>query len=316
MKGMIYQEYGSLDNLQLGEIEMPAVQDDSVLVEIQAASVNWHDWHFLTGKPFMVRLMAGLLKPKNQVLGSDFSGRVEAVGANIKRFHPGDEVFGSTSHGCFAEYVVVSEDELEHKPTCTTFEEASTVGAAAFTALQGLRDKAQIKPEQRILIYGASGGVGTFAVQIAKFFKAEVTGVCSTGNLDMVRSIGAYQVIDYTRKDFTQNEQRYDLIFDVVAKLSFSDCQRVLRPKGVYLTTKFSPTFALRAQWISGLGSQKMVPLLARPPEKRDLAFMKQLLEDGKVTPIIDRCYSLREVPDALQYLGKGHARGKIVIVI
>jgi NADPH:quinone reductase-like Zn-dependent oxidoreductase len=317
MKAMVYHEYGSPDNLELQEIKVPAVKDDKVRVKVQAASVNWHDWHFLTGTPFMARIMAGgLFKPGNRVLDSDLAGRVEAVGANIKQFRPGDEVFGSTRHGCFAEYVCVSEEEVAAKPASITFEEAAAAGAAAFTALQGLRDAGQIRPGQKVLINGASGGVGTFAVQIAKSFGAEVTGVCSTRNLDMVRSIGADQVIDYTQEDFTQKGKRYDLIFDVVAKLSFSDCRRALGPQGIYVTTEFSPVLALRGLWTSMTGDEKLVSRLAKPPNKEDLVFMKELLEVGKVRPVIDRRYTLSEVPEALRYLKEGHARGKIVIAM
>jgi NADPH:quinone reductase-like Zn-dependent oxidoreductase len=301
----------------LQEIEMPAVKDDKVLVKVHAASVNWHDVHFLTGTPFMARIMAGgLLKPKNRVLGSDVAGRVEAVGANVRQFRPGDEVFGSTKHGCFAEYVCVSEEEVVTKPANLTFEEAAAVGAAASTALQGLRDAGQIKRGQQVLINGASGGVGTFAVQIAKSFGAIVTGVCSTRNLDMVRSIGVDQVIDYTQEDFTRNEQRYGLIFDVVAKRSFSDCKRVLSAKGIYVTTEFSPALALAGLRASMTGDKKLVALLAKPPSKRDLVLMKELLEGGQVRPVIDRRYTLSEVREALRYLSKSHARGKVVITM
>jgi NADPH:quinone reductase-like Zn-dependent oxidoreductase len=317
MKAVVYHDYGAPDNLELQEIEMPAVKDDEVLVEVHAASVNWHDVHFLTGTPFMARIMAGgLLKPKNRVLGSDVAGRVEAVGANVRQFRPGDEVFGSTRHGCFAEYVCVSEEEVVSKPANLTFEEAAAVGAAASTALQGLRDAGQIKRGQQVLLNGASGGLGTFAVQIAKSFGAIVTGVCSMRNLDMVRSIGADQVIDYTQEDFTQNEQRYDLIFDVVAKLSFSDCKRVLSPQGIYVTTEFSPALALARLRASMTGDKKLVALLAKPPSKRDLVLLKQLLEGGQVIPVIDRRYPLSEVREALRYLSKSHARGKVVITM
>jgi NADPH:quinone reductase-like Zn-dependent oxidoreductase len=316
MKAMVYHEYGSPDVLALQEIEEPAVNDDQVLVSVRAASVNWLDWHFLTGTPFLARLMAGLLKPKNNVLGIDLAGRVEAVGANVRQFQPGDEVFGSSSHGCFAEYVCVSEAEVVTKPDNMSFEEVAAVPGAAIPALQALRDHGQIQPGYRVLINGASGGVGTFAVQIAKSFGAEVSGVCSTRNLELVRSIGADQVVDYTQVDFTQTGERYDLIFDVVAKRSFSDCRRALNPQGIYVTTEFSPVLALLGQWISMTGNQKMVPLPPKPPSKTDLAFIKELLETGKVTPIIDRPYALSELPDALRYLEKGHARGKVVITV
>ena len=316
MKAIVYHNYGSPDNLELQEIEIPVVKDDQVLVKVHAASVNWLDWHFLTGTPFVARLMAGLLKPKNKVLGIDVAGRVEAVGANVTQFQPGDEVFGSNTHGCFAEYVCVSEEGVVTKPANLTFEEVAAVPGAASTALRALRDHGQIQPGQEVLINGASGGVGTFAVQIAKSFGAKVTGVCSTRNLDMVRSIGADQVIDYTQDDFTQNGERYDLIFDAVAKRSFSDCKRALKPQGIYITTAFSPLLALEGLWKSMTGSKKMVPLLAKAPNKRDQVFMKELLEGGEVTPVIDRRYSLSEVPDALRYLEKGHAQGKVVITV
>jgi NADPH:quinone reductase-like Zn-dependent oxidoreductase len=317
MKAMVYHDYGSLDNLELQEVEMPAIKDHEVLVKIHAASVNRHDWHFLMGTPFMARIMAGgLLRPKNSVLGSDVAGHVETVGANVKQFRLGDEVFGSARHGCFAEYVCVSEKEVVTKPANVTFEEAAAVGAAASTALQGLRDAGQIKSGHQVLINGASGVVGTFAVQIVKAFGAAVTGVCSTRNLDMVRSIGADQVIDYTQEDFTQKERRYDLIFDVAAKLTFSDCKRVLGPQGIYVTTEFSPVRVLEGLWASMTGDKKLVSFLAKPPNSTDLAFMGELLESGKLTPVIDRRYPLSEVPEALRYLAKGHARGKVVITV
>jgi len=316
MKAMVYYDYGSPDNLELQEIEAPAVKDHQVLVRVHAASVNWLDWHFLAGTPFLARLMAGLLKPKNSVLGIDVAGRVEAVGANVTQFQPGDEVFGASSHGCFAEYVCVSQERVVTKPAGMTFEQAAAVPGAAIPALQGLRDAGQLNPGQHVLVNGASGGLGTFAVQIAKAFGAEVTGVCSTRNLDMVRSLGADHVIDYTQEDFTQSGECYDLIFDVVAKRSFSDCKRALKPQGIYVTTAFSPLLALAGLWHSMTGNQRMVPLPPKPPSKADLAYVRELLESGKITPVIDRRYALRELPDALRYLEKGHARGKIVITV
>jgi NADPH:quinone reductase-like Zn-dependent oxidoreductase len=317
MKAMAYHEYGSFDSLKLQEADVPVVKDDEVLVKIHAASVNWHDWRFLMGTPLLARIMAGgLLKPKNSVLGSDLAGRVEAVGADVKQFRAGDEVFGSTRYGCFAEYVCVSEHVVVAKPANITFEAAAAVGAAASTALQGLRDAGQIQTGQRVLINGASGGLGTFAVQLAKSFGAEVTGVCSTRNLDMVRSIGADQVVDYTQEDFAQQGRRYDLVFDVVAKRSFADCRCALDPGGIYVTTEFSPGLVLAGGWASLTGDKKMVPLLAKPPNKEDLLLLSQLLEDGLVTPVIDRRYGLSEVPDALRYLAEGHSRGKVVIAM
>jgi len=312
---MVYHDYGSPDVLQLQEMKEPALGDDQVLIRAYAASVNWIDWHFLTGTPFLARLMGGVRKPKRQVLGIDVAGRVEEVGANVKQFQPGDEVFGSSNCGCFAEYVCVSEAAVATKPSRLSFEQAAAVPGAATPALQGLRDHGQIRPGQKVLINGASGGVGTFAVQLAKSFGAEVTGVCSTRNLDMVRSIGADNVIDYTQEDFARHGKRYDLIFDVAAKRTFSDCKRALRPQGVYVTTEFSPILALAGRCKSITGNQKMVPLPPKPPSKTDLVFMTELLE-AQVTPVIDRRYELSELPDALRYLSNGHARGKIIITI
>jgi NADPH:quinone reductase-like Zn-dependent oxidoreductase len=316
MKAMVYHEYGSPDNLEMQEVEMPTVKDDEVLVKVLAASVNALDWHFLTGTPFLARIMAGgLLKPRQKILGVDLAGRVEAVGTSIVRLQPGDEVFGGCgTGGAFAEYASATEADIQSKPANVTFEEAAAAGAAAHTALQGLRDGGQIQAGQNVLINGASGGVGTFAVQIAKSFGARVTGVCSTRNLDLARSIGADRVIDYTREDFTRKDQRYELIFDVAAKLSFSDCKRALAPHGVYVTTEFSPALVLRGLWASMTGDIKLVSRLAKPPNERDWAFMKELLESGQVRPVIDRRYTLSEAPEALRYLGEGHARGKVVI--
>ena len=316
MKAIIYHEYGSPNNLALGNIEISAVKESEVLVKIHASSLNWLDWHFLTGTPLLARIMAGLFRPKYQVLGIDLAGRVEAVGANVTRIKVGDEVFGSTTHGCFAEYVSAAAEEVVSKPTNISFEEAAAVPGAAIPALQALRDHGQVQPGQKVLINGASGGLGTFAVQIAKAMEAEVTGVCSSKNLDMVRSIGADQVIDYTQEDFTQNRGQYDLIFDAVAKRSFLDCKPTLKPQGIYITTAFSPVLALRGLWKSIIGDQKMVPLPPKPPDQSDLEVLKELLESGIVKPVIDRTYPLSEVPDALRYLENGHARGKIVITM
>ena len=318
MKASIYGEYGPPDNLELREIEIPTPRDDQVRVQVCAASVNALDWHFVTGSPFLARVMnGGLLKPKQKTLGVDLAGRVDAVGADITRFRPGDEVFGGCGNGgAFAEYACTGQDQLQPKPANVTFEEAAAAGAAAHTALQCLRDGGQIQAGQRVLINGASGGVGTFAVQIAKAFGTHVTGVCSTGNLDLVRSIGADRVIDYTQEDFTRGELRYDLIFDVAAKLSFSGCKRVLNPRGVYVTTEFSPGLLLKGLFASLTGGQKLVSQLAKPPKEADWAFMRELLETGQVKPVIDKGYTLRELPEALSYLGQGHARAKVVVTI
>ena len=316
MKVIVCTKYGPPNVLQLKEVEKPTPKEDEVLVKVYAASLNAADLEYLRGT-FLVRI-GGPLKPKYKIIGSDIAGRVEAVGRNVKQFQPGDEIWGDLSEcgfGTFAEYVCVPENALRLKPASMTFEEAAAVPTAAVVALQGLCDKRQIQPGQKVLINGAGGGVGTFAVQIAKSFGAEVTGVDSTRKLDMLRSIGADQVIDYTQEDFTKSGQRYDLILDVVAKRSFSDCKRALSPQGIYVTTEFSPALVLRGQWISMTGSQKMVPMLTdRNP--KDLVVLKELLEAGRVTPVIDRRCTLSEVPEALRYIGKGHAQGKVVITV
>jgi NADPH:quinone reductase-like Zn-dependent oxidoreductase len=319
MKAIVYHKYGSPNDLKLEEIAKPTPQDNEVLVKVHAASTNAADWHLLRGKPFLVRLMGfGFLKPKNKILGSDIAGRVEAVGRNVKQFQPGDEVFG-TIRGGFAEYVCAREDALVLKPANISFEEAAAVPMAAVTALQGLRDKGQIKLGQKVLIQGASGGVGTFAVQIAKSFGAEVTGVCSTRNVDMVRSIGADQVIDYTQADFTQNGQRYDLILAANGYHSISEYKRALSPKGMYVMTGGSMAQLFQAvllgPWLSMTGNKKMGNLLMKPNTK-DLVFMKELLERGEVVPVIERRYPLSEVADAIRYLEAGHAQGKVVITV
>ena len=324
MKAIVRSKYGSPDVLELREIEKPAVEDDHVLVRVQAASVNAGDWHSMRGKPYIIRLMlGGLFKPrtKNAVLGGDLAGRVEAVGGNVTEFQPGDEVFGMSIR-TFAEYVSVRKVGIVRKPANLTFEQAAAVPVAAITALQGLRDKGHIRPGQKVLINGASGGVGTFAVQIAKSFGAEVTAVCSPRNVDMVRSLGADRVIDYTREDFTRDGQRYDLIFDVAGNHSFSECRRVLSPNGTLVMVgqsgrkKISILPLLTAPLVSRLRrKQKLVSFIAKR-NKEDLTLLKELMEAGKVTPVIDRSYSLREVPEALRYLGEGHARGKLVITM
>jgi len=323
MKAIVYTKYGPPDVLQLKEIEKPTPSDDEVLVEIQAASVNAYDWHFLSADIFLIRLMGGgLLKPKNTRLGADIAGRVEAVGRNIKQFQPGDEVFGDIGafgNGGFAEYVSVPEKALTLKPANLSFEEAAAVPMAALTALQGLRDAGQIQPGQKVLINGASGGVGTFAIQIAKSFGAEVTAVCSTRNLDQARSIGADHVIDYTKEDFTKSGQHYDLILAANGYHPLSAYKRALTPKGIYVMAGGSMAQIFQAmlmgRWMSEKGGKKMGGVTARINQK-DLALLKELLEAGKVVPVIDRRYPLREAAEALQYLGAGHARGKVVITM
>ncbi|MHC4756721.1 MAG: NAD(P)-dependent alcohol dehydrogenase [Planctomycetota bacterium] len=322
MKAIVYEKYGPPDVLQLKEVEKPTPKDNEVLVKVHAASVNYSDWVFVRGKPFLVRLMSGLLKPKNSILGADIAGQVEAVGTNIKQLQPGDEVFGDIS-GCgwggFAEHVAVPENALALKPANLTFEEAAAVPQAAVVALQGLRDKGQIQSGQKVLINGASGGVGTFAVQIAKSFGAEVTGVCSTRNLDMVRSIGAGETIDYTQEDFTKNGQRYDLIVAAAGYRSIFDYKRALSPRGIYVMTGGSMKQIMQANllgpFISRAAGKKLVALSHKPSQK-DLIFMKELIEAGKVKSVIDRCYSLSETAEAIRYYGEGHSQGKVVITV
>ena len=322
MKAVVYTKYGSPDVLQLKEVEKPTPKDNEVLIRIHAASANAADWRLLRGDPFLLRLGYGLLKPNNTILGADIAGRVSAVGNNVTQFQPGDEVFGDIS-GCglggFAEYVSVPEHAVISKPASMTFEEAAAVPMAAVTALQGLRDKGQIQPGQKVVIHGASGGVGTFAVQIAKAFRAEVTAVCSTRKVDLVRSIGADHVIDYTQEDFTKNGQRYDLILAANGNRSMFEYKRALAPTGRYVVTGGSMAQLFQAMLLGPLlstaGRQKMGNVLARPNQK-DLACMKELLEAGKVIPVIDRCYPLSETAEAIRYLEAGHARGKVVITV
>jgi NADPH:quinone reductase-like Zn-dependent oxidoreductase len=322
MKAIVCTEYGSPDVLNLEEVRDPTPEEDEVLVKVHAASVNAADWHILRADPFLVRLAMGLLKPKHEILGADIAGRVEAVGANATRFQPGDEVFGDLS-GCgfggFAEYVCASEDALALKPANMSFEEAAAAPLAAAASLQGLRGKGQVQPGQKVLVNGASGGVGTFAVQIAKSFGAEVTGVCSTDKLDMARSIGADHVIDYTQQDFTKNGQRYDLILAANGYHSISGYKRALSPNGIYVMLGGSTAQMYQAMLLGPLvsmaGSKKMGNLLAKP-NQTDLVFLKDLLEAGKVKPVIDRSYPLSEVPEAIRYLEEGHARGKVVITV
>jgi NADPH:quinone reductase-like Zn-dependent oxidoreductase len=323
MKAIVYTKYGLPDVLQLKEVEKPTPKDNEVLIKVHAASINSWDWGLLRGTPFVSRLFFGLLKPKIKILGCDIAGRVEAIGRNVKQFQPGDEVFGDISGsglGGFAEYVCARENVLALKPSSMTFEEAAAVPQAAVLALQGLRDKGRIQRGQKVLINGAGGGAGTFAVQIAKSFGAEVTGVDSTRKLDMLSSIGSDQVIDYTKEDFTKNRERYDLILDVVTYRSIFDYKRLLSPKGIYVMlgggswARVFQTMFL-GPWISMTGSKKMSTLFHKP-NKKDLNFMNELFEAGKVVPVIDRRYPLSEVPEALRYFGEGHVQGKLVITL
>jgi len=325
MKAIVHYNYGSPDVLKLEEIEKPTAGDDEVLIKVRAASVNPADRHLMRGAPYFFRILFGLRKPSITQPGRpgrDVAGEVEAVGRHVTQFKPGDAVFGSCL-GAFAEYACASESKLVAKPDNVTFEQAASVPIAALTALQGLRDKGQIQPGQKVLINGAAGGVGTFAVQIAKWFGADVTGVCSTRNVEMVRSIGADHVIDYTQEDFTKTGQHYDLIFDLVANHSLFACRRVLNPKGISIEAGVlaRPSMVgILARWVtapvlSRFVSQKFVMFIARL-SKEDLTIMRELMAAGKVTPVIDKCYRLSEVPEAIRYLEGGHARGKVVITL
>jgi NADPH:quinone reductase-like Zn-dependent oxidoreductase len=323
LKAITYHTYGSPDVLEFQEVDEPVVNDDEVLVRVRAASANPRDWHLMRGLPSIMRLRFGLRRPTSSLLGSDMAGRVEAVGKNVTRFRPGDEVFAHVLAGGFAEYTCVPEDFLGLKPANLTFEQAAAVPLAALTALQGLRDHGRIQPGQKLLIIGASGGVGTFAVQIAKSFGAEVTGVCSTRNVDMVRSIGADHVIDYTQEDFTRSGQRYDLILQLAGTRSPSDCRRALTSKGTLLLSSgesdgrwIGPIDRIiKAVVLSPFVGQRLVSFEAKRSGE-DLRVLKELIEAGKVSPVIDRTYSLGETPEAIRYLEEGHARGKVVITV
>jgi len=320
MKAVIHRAYGSPDVLRCEVAESPIPRDDEVLIEIHAASVNPYDWHFMRGEPYPLRLAAGLRGPKDVRLGADVAGQVKAVGKNVTRFKPGDAVFGACK-GAFAEYACASESKLAIKPERVTFEQAASVPIAGLTALQALRDKGKIQPGHKVLINGAAGGVGTFAVQFARWFGAEVTGVCSARNVDMVRSIGADRVIDYTCDDFTADEQRYDILLDLVGNRSLPACRRVLNPKGIYVGAGGTTdpwaigvvAGMITAAVLSCFGGRKLVTVLASI-KAEDLALIGGLIEAGKVTPVIDRRYGLNEVAEAMRYVEEGHARGKVVI--
>jgi NADPH:quinone reductase-like Zn-dependent oxidoreductase len=322
MKAIIHETYGSPDVLELRDVETPIASDGQVLVRVRAASANPLDWHFLRGEPFVMWAQFGLRVPRRTNVGNDVAGVVEAVGKNVSRFKPGDEVFGDVN-GSFAEYVAAPEELLESKPANLTFEQAAAVPVAALTALQGLRDKGGIRAGRRVLIIGASGGVGTFAVQIAKTFDAHVTGVCSTRNVDMVRSIGADAVVDYTKEDFAKRGETYDVIFQLAGTASPLACRRALTPKGTLLLSSGESS----GRWIGPLSrilealvespfvGQQLVPFIAKRSAD-DLRVVKGLIEAGKVTPVVDRTYPLREAPDAVRYVEAGHTRGKVVLTV
>lgn len=319
MKAIIYRNYGSPDVLRCEEVEKPVPGDDEVLIGVRAASVNPADWHFMRGEPYLVRAMAGLRKPKDTRFGADLAGEVKETGRHVTRLRAGDAVFGS-SRGAFAEYVCANENRLALKPANATFEQAAAVPIAGVTALQGLRDKGRIERGQAVLINGASGGVGTFAVQIAKSFGANVTGVCSARNAALVRSIGADEVIDYTTEDFTQSTRRYDLILDCVGNHTLSEYRRVMSPQGTYVGVGgpggrwLKPmALPLKSVVLTRLVSQKLLSHLARV-NRDDLIVLKEMIEAGKVVPVIDKRFTLFAVPTAIRYLETGRARGKIVI--
>jgi NADPH:quinone reductase-like Zn-dependent oxidoreductase len=321
MKAIVYEKYGSPDVLELKEVEKPAPKDNEVLIKVHAASINSWDWDMLTGRPLEYRLFFGLLKSKHKILGCDIAGRIEAVGRDIKQFQPGDDVFGDLcagSWGGFAEYVCALDNEVTLKPAGMTFEEAAATPQAGLLALQGLCDKREIKPGQRILINGAGGGVGTFAIQMAKSFGAEVTGVDNVGKLDMMSSLGADHVIDYTQEDFTKNGKCYDLILDVKTDRSIFDYRRALSSNGLYVTVGGKSNRILQLVFlgslISKIGNKKLALIMHKP--NKDLNILNEFFESGKVKPVVDRCFALSETAEAFQYFGSGQFKGKVVITM
>lgn len=319
MKAILFKNYGSPDVLQLAEVETPAPKDDQVLVKVVAASANPLDWHRMRAKPFLVRLGDGFFKPKDPKLGADVAGIVEAVGKNVTEFKPGDEVFGEIGSGSFAEYACALKTRLVLKPANVSFAEAAAAPVVGLTALQGLRDAGKIQSGQKVLVNGASGGIGTFAVQLAKSYGTEVTGVCSTRNVGLVRSIGADHVVDYTREDFTRTGQRYDLIYDTIGNRSVSDYRRALRPNGTCVIAGFTTMTRLFEHMILGpvtsRNSDRKVSMMGvANPNQEDLLCIQELLASKKVVPVIDRCYPLQETANAIRYLETLHARGKVII--
>ena len=316
MKAIVYTKYGPPDVLQLKEVAKPTPKDNEVLVKVYAASINPMDWKFRSGEIFLVRLMTGLIKPKNNILGFDLAGEIESAGKGVKLFKKGDKVFGGGQRGgAYAEYICLPEENVAMKPSNMTYEEAAAVPIGAISALQFLRDLGNIQSGQKVLINGASGGVGTFAVQLAKYFGTEVTGVCSTTNLELVKSLGADLVIDYTKEDFTKNGQTYDIIFDTVGKNSFSRCKSSLMQNGIYLS--IVPTLPLLLQMLLTLMiDSKKAKTMMMKPNAGDPIFLKELIETGKVKSVIDRTYPLEQTAEAHRYAEKGHAKGKVVITV
>jgi NADPH:quinone reductase-like Zn-dependent oxidoreductase len=322
MKAILFHNYGPPEDLRCEEVAIPTPRDNEVLLKVCAASVNPYDWHCMRGTPYFIRIMLGVRKPKETRLGLDVAGRVEAVGKNVTQFQPGDEVFGSCP-GAFAEYACAPESSVQIKPANVTFDQAAAVAVAALTALQAFRAGGQLQPGQKLLVNGAAGGVGTFAIQIAKSCGADVTAVCSAGNLDLVRSIGADRAIDYTKENFTTGPLRYDFILDAIGNHSLLACRRILNPHGAYVSVG-----APAGRWMIGgilrgfastalsrLGSQKLAMIMTKS-SKEDLIILRDLLQSGKLTPVIDRRYNLTEVPQAIRYLEQGHARGKVLVTL
>ena len=321
MKAIIFTQYGSPDVLQLVEVEKPTPNENQVLVKVQAAAANPLDWHRMRADPFLVRLDGGFFRPKNPKLGADLAGIVEEVGSNVTEFQPGDEVFGEIGAGAFAEYACVHQKYLALKPANVSFAEAAATPVVGFTALQGLRDTGQIQTGQTVLVNGASGGVGSCAVQIAKAYGTEVTGVCSSRNLELVRSIGADHVVDYTKEDFTRNGRQYDLIYDAVGNRSVTDYRRALTPQGICVVAGFTTMPRLFEHLLLGpllsIGSGKKVGMMGTAqPNKADRLVLKEMLEKGQIVPVIDRTYSLAETAEAIRYLETGRARGKVIIAV
>lgn len=320
MKAAIQDKYGSPEVVKLREVERPELTDDGVLVRVRATSINRMDWYAVAGKPLVARPMMGVLKPRDRVLGGDFAGTVEAVGADVTDFRPGDQVFG-VRHGAFAEYVCIPHDRgLAVKPANLSFEEAAAVPIAALTALQGLRDHGRLEQGQQVLVNGASGGVGTFAVQLAKWLGADVTAVCSPRNVERMRSLGADHVVDYSQEDFTRRSERYDLLLDVAGSRSWRAYQRVLKPRGMVvvvggpMTPLVGPLGHIVAMRLASLRSSRKSVFFVAKPNRADMDLLRELLESGKVKPVVERRYELSDVGDALRYMGEGHAQGKIVV--
>ncbi len=315
MKAIVYTKYGPPDVLELKEVEKPTPKANEVLIKVHATTVTPFDWRSRNGKTFIARMMSGPIRPKNNILGIELAGEIEAVGRDVKLLKKGDRVYGGGRSGAYAEYICLSEEDVVTKPSNMTYEEAAAVPFGACVALQFLRDKGGIRSGQKVLINGASGGVGTFAVQLAKHFGTEVTGVCSTTNLELVKSLGADKVIDYTKEDFTKNGRAYDIIFDAVGKRSFSRCKGSLNQRGIYLSTVATLPLLLQMFWTSKIGSKKAIFMMS-PRRTEDLVFLKGLIAAGKVKTVIDRCYPLSQTAKAQRYAEKGHAKGKVVITL